>query len=716
MSLFDENKKLIVAQGTLAQWFTIGQRDKKSKLTSDADGLHLDKNFYLDRELIVTGVTRLTELRTSRSAYLHDIDVAGRFIVDELGKAYIEEAEIEHLVSKTHSVLESANINNLESETFKVNGESTFVGDLSALGTSTLARLIVTGKSTLDELFVTKGVDVNTLNVRSKATLAELEVTGPSKFTGLINSQNVKIAQTLEVADSFRIDSNSNVSTKGSIDTTLIQVVKYNDGVKEVGSEITPDRITTPTLRVLRDDVVLGDEAIVLDNSGARVERATRFDEDVTLSKDISIAGSAQISSDLNVSGASTFNTITATGKSTLADTFISKLESTGFKNTGSFEVISNDASITGALTIKKDSTHTGDLTVQGDLNVLGKSIVSDVHRLQVEDAIIVTNKNGNAIPDYTGIAMLTGAAQTAAGYPAHAAPLYDPSTQTLKIGLGTYKDGVFTPTAGEMQSIATRADTIVNDRLLKWDSANYTIVDSGMNLNDLVFRSPEAGKKFAYGWDNDHLHHWYVSESADAITLALRDAGGRIYTNNPTERLHSTNKGYVDDVDATKITFQPNDTNFDKVYLQARGVTNNVQQMVTVSPYLLSDGTSWSLVQRDTNGRARINEPLLGKEISNKNYTDSVVVIEKVDTTLVGNRWIYESFNLGRVPVVVYDASGDELIVSKQLTNSGFLLSADEEFHGYVVCWTDPGQTNPFRQAINSYEYKLDGDTLYIY
>ena len=64
----------------------------------------------------------------------------------------------------------------------------------------------------------------------------------------------------------------------------------------------------------------------------------------------------------------------------------------------------------------------------------------------------------------------------------------YDPNAQVIQLGSGTYKStGEFTFGSGQAQAIATRASSITNDRLLKWDNTNKTIVDAGVALSSLL-------------------------------------------------------------------------------------------------------------------------------------------------------------------------------------------------------------------------------------
>lgn len=74
----------------------------------------------------------------------------------------------------------------------------------------------------------------------------------------------------------------------------------------------------------------------------------------------------------------------------------------------------------------------------------------------------------------------------------AYAAPVYDKNDDTLKIGLGTYEKDEnnniksFTFAGGQGQSIATRADTIDDDNLVKWDDKAHKLVDAGVSIKSL--------------------------------------------------------------------------------------------------------------------------------------------------------------------------------------------------------------------------------------
>lgn len=63
----------------------------------------------------------------------------------------------------------------------------------------------------------------------------------------------------------------------------------------------------------------------------------------------------------------------------------------------------------------------------------------------------------------------------------------------TLKIGEGTATKDIngnitnFTFDADAAQALATRADSIENEAVLSWDATNYTIVDSGKKVSDIL-------------------------------------------------------------------------------------------------------------------------------------------------------------------------------------------------------------------------------------
>ena len=130
---------------------------------------------------------------------------------------------------------------------------------------------------------------------------------------------------------------------------------------------------------------------------------------------------------------------------------------------------------ITGTLSVN------GGVTVGGNLTVNGPTTTIDSTTLQVTDKLIevahgntakLTSPAGLVVPKYDGT---NSGALVFNG---------DGMAQVGKVVLDAA--GNIDTTKGGLQTIATR-DNLVGDNLVKYDSTNKTLVDSGKNIDDLV-------------------------------------------------------------------------------------------------------------------------------------------------------------------------------------------------------------------------------------
>ena len=129
----------------------------------------------------------------------------------------------------------------------------------------------------------------------------------------------------------------------------------------------------------------------------------------------------------------------------------------------------------------------TGDLAIQGNLNVAGTTTTLDTQTLLVKDNIIVTNSDKAELLNLSGLAINKNASETYG-------LMYDPADDTVKFGLGAVDwQGKFnfSETANAM---AVRADSslFVDGNLVKWDAKNKRFVDSGKNANNFALVNEE--------------------------------------------------------------------------------------------------------------------------------------------------------------------------------------------------------------------------------
>ena len=108
--------------------------------------------------------------------------------------------------------------------------------------------------------------------------------------------------------------------------------------------------------------------------------------------------------------------------------------------------------------------TITGDLSVNGNLNVTGTTVTKDTESLLVKDNIIVTNAEKATLQQLSGLAINKNSTDTYG-------IMYDPNEDSVKLGLGKLDDkNEFTFNEAEGSPVATRADnsTFTNNHLIK--------------------------------------------------------------------------------------------------------------------------------------------------------------------------------------------------------------------------------------------------------
>lgn len=132
----------------------------------------------------------------------------------------------------------------------------------------------------------------------------------------------------------------------------------------------------------------------------------------------------------------------------------------------------------------KTGGTVSGNLSVQGNLNVAGTTVTQDTETLLVKDNIVVTNSDKADLLNLSGLAINKNANQTYG-------IMYDPTTDSVKLGLGSIDEaGKFTFSENG-NPVAVRADSslLVDGHLIKWDATNNRFVDSGKSVDDFVLK-----------------------------------------------------------------------------------------------------------------------------------------------------------------------------------------------------------------------------------
>lgn len=161
----------------------------------------------------------------------------------------------------------------------------------------------------------------------------------------------------------------------------------------------------------------------------------------------------------------------------------IQTLDDTKFDKSGGG--ITGDVNIGGSVYIGKDLTVAGNYTIQ------------EIGHLQVKDAVIVMNKDGEKLAVLAGSVIRKG--ENADGVDETYGIMYDPVSDSVKLGL-VYQDesGNYQFLAGEGYPVATRADSsVMQDGMFAvWDAANRRFVTSDVNpsiVNGLTARVGSA-------------------------------------------------------------------------------------------------------------------------------------------------------------------------------------------------------------------------------
>lgn len=126
----------------------------------------------------------------------------------------------------------------------------------------------------------------------------------------------------------------------------------------------------------------------------------------------------------------------------------------------------------------KTGGTITGSLTITQNLTVQGTTTTQESQILVVKDPLIVANSDKATLASYGGLLINTDANNTYG-------MVYDPSSGSVKLGLGTYNSTTkkFAFNSGEGLPIVVRDDssTWTNGHYAKWDSTKNAFVDGGL-------------------------------------------------------------------------------------------------------------------------------------------------------------------------------------------------------------------------------------------
>lgn len=155
-----------------------------------------------------------------------------------------------------------------------------------------------------------------------------------------------------------------------------------------------------------------------------------------------------------------------------------------------------------------------GEVTIEGDLIVKGTTKTVDTETLSVKDNIIVANVDNAPLAGVSGFAVKTGEVDEETQKQLAYGIMYDKLGNGVKIGIGGFdgngefvygdlivenEDGTTeTIVGGQAQFLATRADTLMDGHIPKWDYEKNQFVDSGVRHDEVVKKTDKASDNTA--------------------------------------------------------------------------------------------------------------------------------------------------------------------------------------------------------------------------
>lgn len=190
---------------------------------------------------------------------------------------------------------------------------------------------------------------------------------------------------------------------------------------------------------------------------------------------------------------------------------------------------------------LKSGGIISGNLSIQGDLEVRGTTKTTEEETLNVKDSIVVTNSSGADLSATLAGFVIRLNATDCYGI------IYDASSESVKLGKGKITNGKFTFNSGEGNAVAIRADgsLMTNGHLVKWDATALKFVDAGKSVDDFVRKTTSKGL-YATEADGSDVKINF-SPSPTNWQIAQYDDGGRTQTNDPKDALDAVNKQYFE-------------------------------------------------------------------------------------------------------------------------------------------------------------------------
>lgn len=192
---------------------------------------------------------------------------------------------------------------------------------------------------------------------------------------------------------------------------------------------------------------------------------------------------------------------------------------------------------------LKSGGIISGNLSIQGDLEVRGTTKTTEEETLNVKDSIVVTNSSGADLSSTLAGFVIRLNATDCYGI------IYDASSESVKLGKGKITDGKFTFNSGEGNAVAIRADgtLMTNGHLVKWDATALKFVDAGKSVTDFVLKRNKTGD-YAYGIVSGYEGTWPISTTPTSLAIPHYDSRTlNLRTSTPVADLDCVNKQYFE-------------------------------------------------------------------------------------------------------------------------------------------------------------------------
>lgn len=125
-----------------------------------------------------------------------------------------------------------------------------------------------------------------------------------------------------------------------------------------------------------------------------------------------------------------------------------------------------------------------GNVFIQGNLTIEGKTIEQETESLRVKDNMIVVNADGAILQKLAGLGIKTNTTKVYG-------IVYDPTSDSVKLGLGNIntstKDFSFDSEEGEPIAIRDDNSKISDKHVLIWDATKHKLIDSGKKVDDFL-------------------------------------------------------------------------------------------------------------------------------------------------------------------------------------------------------------------------------------